>query len=802
MTHHTVRRSLLALSGMSLGLGGVAQALPTAGSTFTDAEANVFLLAMQAETTLPDDKLPEAMEAALQAVAAGSADPIAKREELITKLMGSNRCYSKEMSQAQWQHALNNLELLPPGMFNEPGGPRFFVANTVWTGNGSQASSGRAMPANLTVSFPNDGISWDGASNVLDARLGAQFGAANKDRGREYIRQSLANWRSYSGLRYTEVADDNIGFTNATAHSNLRGDIRIGARGIDGPSGILAYNNFPTQGGDMVLDADEFVSGNFGNTSNNLRTFRNTLTHEHGHGTGYIHSVPCNNTKLMEPQLSVSFDMLAIDERRGAQRNYGDRFAGNNAVGNARNFGDLTSPILKSIIEKNLSTNGVTGFNNSDEDWFRFTIGSAQDVVITVDPTGGTYLNDDQVNGCSGGTTSVVAEQAGNLNIELRDSVGTTLFMSAAAGAAGVTEVLTAAALAPGTYTVRIQDVGPNPNQNQVVQLYDLTIRVGTAKAPPTASAGINKRILAGQLCYFMGNVNSRPNDAGASISQYSWDLDGDGTFEVANSPVPTRTYTANGTVNVTLRVTDNFGSTSTDTITVTVFGATCPLTIDTQPVAITRCTGQSATFTTSATSTGTVSYQWRRNMVNIAGATNPSITINPVTTGDAGNYDCVVSSSCVATQTTSAVGLTVTQSVAIITQPVTQTVAEGSTVVLTVAANGAAPITYQWKRNNVNVPGATGPSLLMINATPAQSGNYFCAVTNSCGTVNSDVAVVTIESKNTCVCDWNGDTVLNSQDFFNFVTEFFGDNADFNDDGVTNSQDFFDFLACFFTGC
>jgi hypothetical protein len=54
------------------------------------------------------------------------------------------------------------------------------------------------------------------------------------------------------------------------------------------------------------------------------------------------------------------------------------------------------------------------------------------------------------------------------------------------------------------------------------------------------------------------------------------------------------------------------------------------------------------------------------------------------------------------------------------------------------------------------------------------------------------------------CVADFNGDFIVNSQDFFDFLNAFFLNLpiADVNFDTVVNSQDFFDFLTAFFSGC
>lgn len=49
---------------------------------------------------------------------------------------------------------------------------------------------------------------------------------------------------------------------------------------------------------------------------------------------------------------------------------------------------------------------------------------------------------------------------------------------------------------------------------------------------------------------------------------------------------------------------------------------------------------------------------------------------------------------------------------------------------------------------------------------------------------------------------EWNNDYVVNSQDIFDFFSDFFAGNADVNDDGRTNSDDYFQFLIGFIRGC
>ena len=75
------------------------------------------------------------------------------------------------------------------------------------------------------------------------------------------------------------------------------------------------------------------------------------------------------------------------------------------------------------------------------------------------------------------------------------------------------------------------------------------------------------------------------------------------------------------------------------------------------------------------------------------------------------------------------------------------QTVVAGSNAVLTIASAGEGPLSYQWYFKATPLAGATNATLTLSNAQPAQAGNYFIIVSNSFGSVTSQVATLTVET-------------------------------------------------------
>ena len=93
-----------------------------------------------------------------------------------------------------------------------------------------------------------------------------------------------------------------------------------------------------------------------------------------------------------------------------------------------------------------------------------------------------------------------------------------------------------------------------------------------------------------------------------------------------------------------------------------------------------------------------------------------------------------------------------------ITTQPISQSVctSSGANVTFTVVATGDG-ITYQWKKDGTNIPGATSASYTITNVATADLGAYTVVVTNIGGSVTSNVANLT--SNTATATTWTGVT-------------------------------------------
>ncbi|MEN9573867.1 MAG: hypothetical protein RL514_1722 [Verrucomicrobiota bacterium] len=189
-------------------------------------------------------------------------------------------------------------------------------------------------------------------------------------------------------------------------------------------------------------------------------------------------------------------------------------------------------------------------------------------------------------------------------------------------------------------------------------------------------------------------------------------------------------------------------GGSGYQTGTFTMVAPTSP-SISSHPQSQTITVGSGVTFSVSASGSGTLSYQWRKNGSSISGANGSSYTISNVQTAHAGPYDVVVSNF-VGTATSSSATLTVVSQVApsITAQPVSQTVFVGQTVSFTVTATGTAPLAYQWRKDGTNLTGATGATFALTGIQTNQAGNYTVVVSNAAGSFTSaPPAVLTVDA-------------------------------------------------------
>jgi hypothetical protein len=257
----------------------------------------------------------------------------------------------------------------------------------------------------------------------------------------------------------------------------------------------------------------------------------------------------------------------------------------------------------------------------------------------------------------------------------------------------------------------------------------------------------------------------------GPGTLTYQWLFNGTNIGSATNSTLTLNflQYSNAGTYSVV--VTNGFGATLSSNAVLMVVPPTPP-TFVSQATNQTVPVGSNVTLTVLATGAPLPAYQWYFNGVALTndshytGTTGTNLQVSGVQTGDTGNY-FVIATNIGGAATSLVATVTVLTPPALILQPVSQTLPQGSNVTFTAAVSGDAPLNDQWFFNGTPLTdggqfnGTATTNLTISNLQFTNNGNYVLRVTNLVGSAISTTAVLTVLSPPAMILQPSGLNVL-----------------------------------------
>ncbi|MGZ5505071.1 MAG: beta strand repeat-containing protein [Limisphaerales bacterium] len=258
-------------------------------------------------------------------------------------------------------------------------------------------------------------------------------------------------------------------------------------------------------------------------------------------------------------------------------------------------------------------------------------------------------------------------------------------------------------------------------------------------------------------------SINSQPNNkavppgtsvtfqvgaAGVAPLSYRWNKDGANLSDGGNISGATSATLSVSSVSFadqgsyTVFVQNGLGTTTQSAVAVLTVNDPA---ITSQPQSVTNNYGTTATFSVTAVGLTTRSYQWKKvggsslsDGGNISGSHTSSLTLTGVSYLDAGSYMVTVTDNAGPIDSDPA-SLTVIEPI-ITSQPVAASSIAGAPASFSVAAIGAAPITYQWRKNGTplsdggNIVGSATSSLTVSSTSAGDAGSYSVSVGDASG--------------------------------------------------------------------
>lgn len=295
-----------------------------------------------------------------------------------------------------------------------------------------------------------------------------------------------------------------------------------------------------------------------------------------------------------------------------------------------------------------------------------------------------------------------------------------------------------------GTYSFTVSGY-QFTNLTGPVTIATATIVVSPAPnaAPVVTRSPANVTTVAG------GSATLTVTYSGTPAPAIQWLKNGNAIAGAVSATLILNNVTVDDAGNYSARLTNTLGTTTSAAAVLAVSPAPSAPTFTVTPEAKSVTAGGEVILAASVTGTPTPNVQWLKNGVSIPNATEPTLTLTNVQSGDAGTYALMATNSS-GTVVSTAAALVVNPAPAapvFSTAPVSQAVMSGSTVVFSAPAIAVPAATYQWLRNGAAIPGANGATLVVNRAAAADVGDYTVVATNALGRAESYPATLSLSA-------------------------------------------------------